>query len=462
MNAVLTLAMRIGTVVAVALSMSSCQVVGSQSLVEVAMLSAVDDAKASKLDRVRCTTRLGSYSLSKSLLAIKVYREGAYHSIELDPVPKRVAENRHTFCLDHLASAFADDLVFVSKTRVESNGTVNTAAKPTPFLQLIASKAVDQTANIVRKLIRTAFILISGNPDVEGARVAIGGTGSEIVRDLAFDPFDQHELAEINESIGPLGLCVVLGDYSFNTNAISAARYCSAPGATVRQHPSPKADHAARQRYLVPQPSSGVFYRPRADYPVSIYVRKDPGSDPWRLAHVRYMPFENISPIISVGVGRAAFATRRTALVFDDGVLTDVCITKGSEAAGFINIPLDIVYGIIALPSQTIVATVRSNTTRRQLIEAQNDLVKAQQAYIDYLANADYTAAPDIKKDEASALKLGTITNPKPEQSSAKGLADYGLSGDTQLIFDDTKLTSICGELAAANTALDLKGEARF
>ena len=98
----------------------------------------------------------------------------------------------------------------------------------------------------------------------------------------------------------------------------------------------------------------------------------------------------------------------------------------------------------------------------RQLIEAQNDLVKAQQAYIDYLANADYTAAPDIKKDEASALKLGTITNPKPEQSSAKGLADYGLSGDTQLISDDTKLTSICGELAAANTALDLKGEARF
>ncbi|WP_217578411.1 hypothetical protein [Mesorhizobium sp. GbtcB19] len=448
------------TALAAAAALTACSVVGSAPMLEYTQVSGVHSAATGALP---CASRLGSYSLPKSLLHVVVLQPvgGGVNSVKVEQADKKVPDNRHTYCLDHLASAFADDTVRVFKERVTA--TDSTPAKEaTPFLQLVASNAVDQTATIIRKLIRTAFILISGNPNFAGARSAVGGgAATEVVRDLTFDPFDQQEVAEINQSIAPLGFCVVLGDYSYDIDAISIDAYCAAPQKAEANHPSRTAEIAASQRYLVPKPKSGIFYRPRANYPVSVYVKADPGSsERWRLAQMQYFAFENISPVISVGIDRAVFATRRTGLVFKDGVLTDVCLAKGSEAASFVNIPLDVVYGIIALPTQTIQASVNSNKTRRDLITAQNDLVEAQKAYIAYLKDSGNRNTPNIPQHtDAQPLKLGATVGgamtatgvPAPQGTVA--LADYGaaLSGDTALISGDAVLKDICPELLKAN-----------
>ncbi|GLQ78856.1 hypothetical protein GCM10007881_23720 [Mesorhizobium huakuii] len=438
-----------------AAALTSCSVAGSVPVVQYAQLPGTQPPA---LDVVRCASGLGSYSLPKSLLRVTVMKpesaDAPYHTIKIEG-DKRVADNRQTYCLDHLASAFADDTVRVFKEKL--TGTpVAPATEATPFLQLVASNAVDQTANIVRKIIRTALILLSGNPGFAGARAGIESAGATtVVRDLRFDPFDQVEMAEINQSIVPLGFCVVLGDYSYDVDAMTIDAYCAAPESTVKRHPSRKAEIAAHQRYLIPKPTNGIFYRPRADYPVSVYVKADPGSsEHWRLGQKQYFGFENISPVISVGVDRTLFATRRTGLVFDDGVLTDVCLAKGSEAAGFVNIPLDVVYGIIALPTQTIQASVNSSATRKQLLDAQNQLVQAQKVYIDYLQDSGNSQAPKIPgATDAQALQLGTGSKPLgvPSQVAAD-LPARGLSGDSASIADDTVLKDVCPELVAANS----------
>lgn len=435
-------------------TLMSCSVVGSAPVTEYAMVS---DPRSPALDAVRCATRLGSYSLPKSMLHVTVMKgtgSPVVNTIRVDG-DKRVPDNKQTYCLDYLSNSFADDTVRVAKDRTDVNNNTVT----TPYLQLVASNAKDQSATIIRKLIRTAFILISGSPNFAGARSALGAGASdksEVVRDLTFDPFDQVETAEINRSITPLGFCVVLGDYSYDVDAMAIDGYCAAPQQAVKRHPSPRAEAASRQRFLIPRPRDGIFYRPRADYPVSVYVKADPGgTERWRLAQMQYFGFENISPVISVGVGRAVFAQQRTGLVFDNGALTNVCLTKGSEVAGFVNIPLDVVYGVIALPTQTIQASINSAATRKNLLDAQSQLLQAQQAYIAYLKDPSPTTLAGVKGDtSAGPLKLGSDI-PAPPDTTAL-LTDYKLSGDSAAIGDDDVLKDICSELALKGAGVDI------
>ncbi len=107
----------------------------------------------------------------------------------------RVPDNQHTFCLDHLRSPAASDEVRVFKNKIvvteaQASGALNpndanekakmrrrvtgVNQESTPFLQLVASKAVDHTAGIVRRFIRTAFILLSNRAGFSPARSSLG------------------------------------------------------------------------------------------------------------------------------------------------------------------------------------------------------------------------------------------------------------------------------------------------
>ncbi|MEQ8740615.1 MAG: hypothetical protein RID59_18970, partial [Hoeflea sp.] len=96
------------------LALSACSVVGSSPVAEISpALGYAGDGSA----LLRCNSKLGSYSLPKSLLQIKVSRlANGRHQIEFpSDVPVRVPENRHTYCLDHLSTGFADDTIRVLK-----------------------------------------------------------------------------------------------------------------------------------------------------------------------------------------------------------------------------------------------------------------------------------------------------------------------------------------------------------
>ena len=176
-----------------------------------------------------------------------------------------------------------------------------------------------------------------------------------VVADFTVDPFDHEEMGRVNQSVRRFGFCFVLEDYTFDRSKVSVDHYCGAPYRTSTDSPPPVAEALHTQQYLVPKPVTGIFYRPRAAYRLSVYLKDDPnGRGSWRLGLIKNFHMENIMPIVSVGVSRAMFATRRTGLVFKDGTLTNVCISKGSEIVGAIEIPLEVIYGIIALPSETL------------------------------------------------------------------------------------------------------------
>ena len=391
---------------------------------------------------------------------------------------ERVPDNQHTFCLDHLRSALASDEIRVFKNRLtveegSPTGEIDfpiTAAQKrvvkkisqdsTPFLQLVASKAVDHTAGIIRRFIRTAFILLTNKATFAPARSAVGiASGTDIVvADFQVDPFDYQEMARVNEAVRKFGFCFVLEDYTFDrsrSGGTMADKYCRAPREVVREKPPPAAEAIGNLHYLVPKPVDGVFFRPRASYRLSIYTKDDPdGRGVWRLGRIVNLSMENIMPIVSVGVGRAVFATRRTGLVFDDGTLTNVCISKGSEIEGAIQIPLEVIYGIIALPSEMILATINDATTTRDLLVAQRRLVDAQNLYIKYL-NREIGLDGLTKSADASKrgkLVLGstvptgadatTFTNDEPPDA---GPIFASTNGDA--------LSEICAELAVASTA---------
>ena len=394
---------RLVAIISVALVVVGCNVTKSQNY-------QLSDRPGFNFNRA-CETELGSYTLPRTVLHFKVVKTSSDFMMQTIN-EERVPDNRHIYCLDHLQNGFVHDVVRVFKNKVtqkEGMGETLTPAKTTgdgtikydkdntPFLQLIASKAVDHTAGIIRNFIQAVFIGISGNPNFNsGQRSSNGllaGSNDVVVADFHVDPFDHEEMGEVNQALRRFGFCAVLEGYTFNRHALSVQHYCESPARKAVDYAPRAASAIKNMRYLKPKPKSGIFYRPRAQYQLSVYVKHrpdDPG--PWRLALMKTIKAENIMPIVSVGISRDAFATRRTGLVFDDGQLSNVCISKGSGVVEGIKIPLDVIYGIIALPSEIIIGTIRDRETANQLAAAQTRLIAAQNKYIEFLNTEDAAA----------------------------------------------------------------------
>ena len=386
-----------------------------------------------------CHSRLGSYSLPKTNLKLTVNQifEGdsteGYYVLE-DVQFIRRADPRFTYCLDYLASPTSDDIIQVKRSKAQSAPTPGQSAQSnviyTPFLQLVTSKAVDETAIIIRKLVRAIFIGLSQNANFNPAR-AKDASRTVLAADLEFDPFDPFDVALTNSRLKQLGFCVVLQDYSFDTRAVRPSRYCDNPGQVARAHPSIAAELVAHQPYVAPAEVRGIHYRPRAPYQLSIYVKDDPTApEPWRLAKLVSVELENVSPVISLGVDRAIFAARRTALVFDDGTLQQVCIAKGSEMEGFIQIPVDVVNSIVALPSQMLKVQIESANLNQSVITQEQHVVALQQQYIDYklgkgpkpaIASGDTNDGQDLTLDhyKPSSVLIPDLRAPEVNAISA-------------------------------------------
>lgn len=431
-----------------------------------------------------CRSTLGSYALPKTVVnfVITKLKTDPFHVLQA-VTPAHVPDNQHTFCLDHLRSPTASDEVRVFKNKINvteaADDPVKSTAgislrprrkatgvdqKSTPYLQLVASKAVDHTAGIIRRFIRAAFILLTNRGGFAPAgRSAVGRPFGDVannpivVADFTVDPFDHHEMARVNDAVRGYGFCFVLEDYTFNTSLLTADQYCRAPRKAMEEK-APLAAAAIRDlHYLVPRPTVGIFYRPRASYRLSVYINDDPGGrgSVWRLGSIQNLKAENIMPIVSVGVDRAIFATRRTGLVFADGALTNVCISKGSEIESAIQIPLDVIYGIVALPSETLRAALDDADTSRQLLDAQKRLITAQNNYIKFLADPKATTLPS-GTPTATAGKKGPLNlGDSPVTNDEATYYKNDLPPDAGPIYvgnNGDPLSEICAELAVTST----------
>jgi hypothetical protein len=329
-----------------------------------------------------CASEAGAYSLSATTWKFEILRFGSGPFVMNGLTEQSHTDSRFTYCLDYLASVLADDKLSIGY----ATATTGSAAGTTGLLSYVASFSVDRSADIARDLIRTIFVAISGNPNFGANRFSGNAQNVDPVTHGKFelDPLDPEEMAAVNNQIKSFGFCLVLDDYTFDTDAVSAGAYCSNPFAVSRKHPSPDVAELRGQRWLKPAAErGGILYRPRLPYTLSVYTKEDPrGPGAWALRKTTVVELENLSPIVSLGLNRAVFAESRVGLEFDKGVLSNFCVAKTSEVAGFIDVPLDIVYGLVSLPSETIKAEINRAGASKELVEAETALISAQRQFI--------------------------------------------------------------------------------
>jgi hypothetical protein len=157
----------------------------------------------------------------------------------------------------------------------------------------------------------------------------------------------------------------------------------------------------------------GIFYRPRMPYPIHVYLRDNPRVPRWRLGISRVIEMENIAPLVAVGVDRTLFTQRKTTLLFEEGALSNVCIYKASEMQQAVQIPLQVVQSVVDLPAQIVTAKFNNTNNQKELLAAQDQLLKTQTSYLDFLKNpkATYTD-PDLKNNKGNVTGLGTVPDP--------------------------------------------------
>jgi hypothetical protein len=319
-----------------------------------------------------CRSTAGAYYLPKVLVRLSVSRNGSGPGMLEDKTPEfqTVADRRHQpYCLDYLASPTAKDVIAVQ---------VGKEGNPSGLLQNVSSNTEDRSQQIVTNLIQTAENLTVSAFRKQRLGVAAGAPETG---DFTFDPFDPQEMTEINRALRRFGFCVYIENHSFSDEFISPQAWCSDPAQEryVNQYNVMLATTPAAPGAV----NSGILYRANATHKLvirqlAIRPKSAPGSrEPWALFMTKHVEMPNVSPIFSIGVERALFATRTTDLTFADGVLTDIKITKTSELEGFSVIPLQIAQAIARLPTEIIQLRIDDTRNASSLASAQIQLANA-------------------------------------------------------------------------------------
>ena len=319
-----------------------------------------------------CHSELGNYLLPKALLTVTATATASTGTTRADIEPNItvVADGAQSFCLDYLGSPTSIDRVTVARD-------------PKGLLLSISSNVQDRTPNIVNKLIQTGENLALG-----AARDATKGEDVTDSLALTFDPFTWSDLMLVKGGLRRFGFCLYVEGYSFPTEGLSAAeiraaasKWCSTPAHAVEPY-----EHPMQQFASLPVPpevmGAGVLYRPKTAHKIVMLRKADPeGSGPWELYLTRRFDLPNVSPVLAIGIERAAFTTRKTTVNFNQGTLTDVAVDKDSEVAGFVTIPLTLAKAIVDVPGQIIKLRLADTQGQAQLVQAQGNLIGALANY---------------------------------------------------------------------------------
>jgi hypothetical protein len=310
-----------------------------------------------------CRSQFGAYYLPRRLLSLHATAAPNQITLQgLDLPPLMTADRKQPFCLDHLGLPTSRDIITVERDPATS------------LLLSISSSVEDRTPDIAKKLIATGE-----NLAIASARAAaLQSVGDKDELHIDFDPFVWDELMIAKKALRRFGFCVYVEGETFETPRLDAksmfeagARWCS------NDHPP---GHRWERRFAkppVPEEAvvAGVLYRPNIPYKVVILRQSDPGRSPWTIYQTKRVEMPNVSPVMVVGVERAMFTKRETTLKFEQGVLTDVAIKKGSELEGFVEIPLAAAHAIVDVPAQIVQVRIADTTNQAVLLNAQLQLM---------------------------------------------------------------------------------------
>jgi hypothetical protein len=334
-------------------TMSGCAVVETDAI----------SPKALAYHMPSCRSAFGAYYLPRRILSLHATAGANQISLQgLDLPPLMAADKRQPFCLDHLALPTSRDIVTVERDSA------------TGLLLSISSDVEDRTPEIAKKLIATGE-----NLAIAAARSGALQTVSE--KDelhVDFDPFDWQELMMAKLALKRFGFCVYIEGEMFDS-APDAKSMFNAAGKWCSQDYVPQTTRWYTRSKTPPVPDdasvAGVLYRPNVPYKVVILRQSDPGRGPWTIYQTKRIEMPNVSPVMVVGVERAMFTKRETTLRFEQGVLTDVAVKKGSELEGFVEIPLAVAHAIVDVPAQIVQIRIADTTNQTVLLNAQMQLM---------------------------------------------------------------------------------------
>jgi len=411
---------------------ASCQVIASRS-------DFADGAYG--IAGLPCSTDLGSYALPFSKVPIKIYREfnssGEVVGSAVIEVKDTVQhpDPEHRFCLEFKDNSFSKDSVDVYMSR-DSELTLDGSSigdRPatnslTDLLALVVSKSEDRTGVIIQNLLQ-AFLIAQTRDSDFTLRAGRNGNSLKVVYEDSFDPLSLSSIASANRRLARFGFCLTLGKYTVDPKKLDWSDYCDNPSlASLPQFRSNFADIAKEQRFLKPRDSlpAAIYYRPRLRYALNVYSRRDPTrqvaspsyqrNDDWRLIQLEQIALENASPIIGLGVSRALFAENRIAFAFDKGNLLDVCLLRSSSALGAVEIPINIVKGIVDVPVKAAERAVAVATLRTDLLERQKNILELQTAII-----RDGTSANFDGISNQTSLPSGIVGTTVPTSKAQNG-----------------------------------------
>lgn len=398
-----------------------------------------------RMNLLGCESDSGAYYLSKTHLEVTVERVklvdttsnevvGAFNRIK-EITEKRKPDRRHGFCLDYLASPTADEKVYIKKS---SNY----------LLTLISTQAIDQSAYILKNFINAIFIGISAGAGQDFR----GLTGIKEVKETAFraeyDPFDQTDSAFINESLTDLGFCLVLENRTFDPDQETIDAYCSNPGGHGRlgRNGVHKIADEGAPPPIAETGGRGILYRPLLPYNYYLFVKDGGRGKRWKLRHTQVVRLENNSPIVSVGIDRTFFANRRGALLFEEGVLKNICIYKSSELLELSTIPLAVANNLAALPTNIIQLRIDNSNNFRELAAAEDRLMQAQMQHLQVLQDIEAAGASPPDGQPATAA----YTEPVVYQGIARK-TDTGWPNDWATICPDATIPDTISGLSATS-----------
>jgi hypothetical protein len=314
-----------------------------------------------------CRAAAGVYFLPKKEIKVAVSQASTGAFVLALSDNGAVPDRGFPYCLDFLGSAASDDQIVVERT----NG----------LLDHVHANASDKSLEVAESIVNTALVGVTGNPNaaMRAARFKFDETTE--VADFIFDPFDRQRLSQINESLGLFGYCIFIDGHTlgpFNDEAIQ--EYCDKPA--VYQQQFYKAPPLAVRDDVIRPNFGGIAYRTNATRAFYVMRKRDPGSrSRWLLHASQMIEMPNESPIFSIAVDRSAFVTRDTNLMFKSGVLTNVTISKPSEALAAAGFTLRLAQTLVDVPAQIIRVRIQAVNNRKAIIDAQNQLIYTQAQY---------------------------------------------------------------------------------
>jgi hypothetical protein len=320
-----------------------------------------------------CHSALGYYFLPRTLLSVTAKADqGA--SLQTATLASGVyADRRQAFCLDYLSSATSIDAVTVKRNE-------------RGLLVSITSAVEDRTPQIAATLVQTA----------ENFAIAASRTGSTAGAPppdqltIQFDPFVWEDLIMANEALRRFDFCLYVEGYSFSTEGLDPEQVRKAASGWCATSPRREPRYEPRVYAFANLPvdpevmRQGVLYRPLATHKV-VLLHKREGR--WELYQTKRYDMPNASPVLSIGVERALFTKRSTAIYFDQGSLSDVAVEKGSELESFVTIPLAVAKAVVDVPSQILQIRLADTQSHAALIQAQGNLLNAINSYASLMAS---------------------------------------------------------------------------